>query len=93
MSDDSALTSHSWIEERWREITSEERILGEHNHCSLCLRDFVIENATQRIFAARIGAMRFYELDAEVTVRWVEESCPGEPRASDEEDRKRILDR
>jgi hypothetical protein len=60
-------------------------------HCVKCGRDFLIDQRSDSTHAVFVSAVSFYMLDDRVTAKWVEEFCPGQHLASDDEDRKRSV--
>jgi hypothetical protein len=80
---------HTWHETKPRELKLGTGAAVLHRHCADCGRDFLIDVNSGMSYAVFASAISFYQLDDEVTERWIRESCVGKRCAADLEDRKR----
>jgi hypothetical protein len=83
--------NHEWYELREPHLMIESGEAVLHNHCVQCGRDIVTVLSSGSLHAVYVSVFCFYRLDDGVTERWLSEQCPGQRLASDDEDRKRLL--
>ena len=86
---DSGWNGHTWHETNPRELKLNTGAPVLHRHCADCGRDFLIDVNSGMSYAVFASAISFYQLDDEVTERWIRETCVGRRSAGDLEDRKR----
>ena len=83
-----------WNGHTWNESNPRQLRLGTgapifHRHCADCGRDFLTDVNSGMSYAVFVSAISFYQLDDEVTERWIRETCVGSRRPADVDDRKR----
>jgi hypothetical protein len=61
------------------------------HHCARCGRDFVTDTSSNTDLAVFVSVVSFYQLNDEVTTRWLRDVCPGMRLSSDEEDRRKRI--
>jgi hypothetical protein len=81
---------HLWHERREQHLKIESGEAVVQHHCWRCRRDLVTVLTSGRRHAVNTEMFCFFRLDDEVTEPWLNEPCPGERLASDDEDRKRL---
>ena len=79
---------HQWPQPRARRVRIS---YGEvvQRHCSRCGRDFIGVISSGECHAVLVSVSSFFQLDAEVTERWLNEPCPGKRLPGDNEARER----
>jgi len=79
---------HRWPQPRPHRVRID---YGEvvQRHCSRCGRDFIGVISSGECHAVLISVFSFFQLDAEVTERWLNEPCPGNRLLGDDEARER----
>jgi hypothetical protein len=88
-------SSEDWGNHQWvnpREVKVAPGYSVTQRHCKRCGRDFITFVSSGERHAVFIGAISFYQLDDEVTKRWLNEPCPGVPRPEDEDRSRRIAE-
>jgi hypothetical protein len=81
---------HEWSEPNGRRLVAAGESVLQH-HCIRCSREFLIFEASGSQFAVYPSAVSFYQLNDEVTQRWLTERCPGVHLTRNDDDLKQCV--
>jgi hypothetical protein len=80
---------HKWVEPNGRHLHLVQGGLGVQWRGHSCAREFLIIETSGEPLAVHSLITRFSRLTDDVTKRWIEQPCPGERLALDDQDRKK----
>jgi hypothetical protein len=82
---------HKWVEPNGRHLDVAPDDSAVQYHCARCAREFLVLESSGRRLAVYASVISFYQLTDDVTERWLQQRCPGERLARDDEDRGRRI--